>query len=140
MLLVCAIINAATCLQTLPMQGMTQAYYSHGHELAPEPREHYHAALEHCINSLLDKCLKQICDYKSSERTKLCKECSDQLLQMVKACSKKLSNTLSYPDVLLGSEAIFVSRRRDSCVKKQSTFRRLLGWLKFLFTCGKHWE
>lgn len=97
MLLVCAVIRAAACLRTHPTQGFAHDYNRHGLELAPQHHEQ-HAALEHCMEVLIDKCVKQISAYKSCERTDLCKECSDQLIQMGKVCNQKLSNTLSRPD------------------------------------------
>ena len=127
MFLVCAIIDAATCLRTHPIPGTSHNYYWHGNELAPEPHEVYYPVLEHCISVLRDKCLKQMSDYKSCERTDLCKECSDQFIQMGNVCNKKLSNTPSQPD----------RKGVKDSAKKSSKFERLLSLARLLITLEK---
>ena len=75
LLLVCAIIQVTTC----------QRMHWHRHELAPETYEGNYGRLQRCITVLTGKCGKEISDCISKERTKMSKDCRDQL---VKECNK----------------------------------------------------
>ena len=99
MLIVCAIIQFATCLRIHPKQGH-RSYYWYGHNLAPKPRDGYYGQLEHCINELTNKCGKEMSNYIFYKIGELSKECCDELINSSNMCTKQLFILCRHKDLL----------------------------------------
>ena len=101
MLIVCTIIQIATCVK-IRLKQEHRSYYWHGHNLAPKPHNGYHGQLEHCINELTDKCGKEMSDYVFYKKAELSKECCNELINSGNVCSKQLSKLCHHKDLLPG--------------------------------------